>query len=71
MKHYYINNSTSTNPNGNNEVHTEDCSKLPSVSNSSYLGYFNNGIEAVSAAKSKGYIKADGCILCCPEAHKE
>ena len=65
MKLYYINNSTSTNPHGNNEVHTENCS------NRSCLGYFNNGIEAVSAAKSKGYNKADGCILCCPEAHQE
>lgn len=71
MKLYYINNSPSTNPHGNNEVHTENCSKLSSISNRSCLGYFNNGVEAVSAAKSKGYNKADGCILCCPEAHQE
>lgn len=70
MKHYYINNTTK-NPNGNNEVHTEDCRYLPSLTNRTYLGYFTDGIAAVAAAKAKGYSKADGCIHCCPEAHRE
>ena len=70
MKHYYINNTTK-NPNGNNEVHTEDCRYLPSLTNRTYLGYFTDGIAAVAAATAKGYSKADGCIHCCPEAHRE
>lgn len=53
MKHYYINNNTS-NPNGNNEVHTEDCKYLPSPTNRTYLGYFNDAIAAVAKAKSQG-----------------
>ena len=69
MKHYYINHNTE-NPNGNNEVHTEDCRYLPLTTNRTYLGYFTNGIDAVKAAKAKGYSKADGCIHCCSEAHK-
>ena len=52
MKHYYINDNT-TNPNGNNEVHSEDCRYLPSLINRTYLGYFSNGKDAVSAAKAK------------------
>lgn len=68
MKHYYINNNTS-NPNGNNEVHTEDCKYLPSPTNRTYLGYFNDAIVAVAKAKSQGYSNADGCVHCCREAH--
>ena len=69
MKHYYLNTNTDTNPNHNNEVHTETCDKCPSINNRDYLGYFNNGNEAVNAAKAKGYSNADGCKICCPEAH--
>ena len=68
MKHYYINNNTS-NPNGNNEVHAEDCKYLPSPTNRTYLGYFNDAIAAVEKAKSQGYSNADGCVHCCREAH--
>lgn len=71
MKNYYINLNTDTNPNNNNEVHTEDCFLLSLISNREYLGSFNNGIEAVNNAKSKGYSAADGCKHCSPEAHKE
>lgn len=71
MKHYYINTKCNTNPNSNNEVHSEECEWLPDVTNREYLGYFNNANEAVVSAKNKGYSKADGCIFCCPEAHKE
>ena len=70
MKHYYINNNIS-NPNNNNEVHTEDCKYLPSSSNRTYLGYFSDCIAAVADAKAKGFFKADGCIHCCSEAHTE
>ena len=69
MKHYYINENT-FNHNSNNEVHSEDCRYLPTPANRTYLGYFSNGKDAVSAAKAKGYTKADGCLHCCPEAHR-
>lgn len=68
---YYMNLGTTTNPNANNEVHTSECVRCPSSDTRIYLGYFSNGIDAVAAAKNKGYYKADGCILCCREAHKE
>ena len=69
-KKYYVNTKTDTNPNRNNEVHAEGCDKMPSVVNRVYLGLFCNGNEAVLAAKRKGYLRADGCIKCCPEAHR-
>ncbi len=70
MKYYYINLKT-TNPNGNNEVHSEECAYLPSPLNRTALGLFPNGIAAVAAAKAKGFSHADGCIHCSPEAHRE
>lgn len=53
MKKYYVNKNTDTNPNNNNEVHAEGCSKMPSVVNREYLGDFEDGKEAVKAAKEK------------------
>lgn len=70
MKPYYINLDTSTNPNNDHEVHVEGCVWMPSISNRKYLGYFNNGNEAVQKAIQLGYYKVDGCATCCPEAHK-
>lgn len=67
-RHYYVNKNTDNNPNNNHEVHHEDCSKLPNVSNRDYLGYFNTCSEAVSKAKTM-YSKVDGCAICCPECH--
>lgn len=69
MNRYYINLKTDTNPNHNNEVHAEGCYRMPTVQ-TQYLGYFDNGIQAVQAAKRMGFYRADGCALCCPEAHK-
>lgn len=40
MKHYYFNNGTDIH--GNHEVHTEDCTFLPSVSNRTYIGYYSD-----------------------------
>lgn len=70
LKHYYLNTNTSTNPNYNNEVHSETCPKMPYPANRVYLGLFANGREAVAAAIRKGYRNADGCYYCCPEAHR-
>lgn len=68
---YYININTDSNPNNNNEVHKDGCRKIPEIKNRKLLGEFRNGIEAVNYAKAQGFHKADGCALCCPEAHRE
>lgn len=70
MYRYYLNKNKDLNPNGNNEVHKENCWKVPAEQNRVDLGLCSDGIEAVERAKRLGYEKADGCILCCPEAHK-
>lgn len=70
MKQYYLNLDTTTNPNADNEVHTSDCWRCPSYSRI-YLGYWDNGVDAVKEAKARGYAKADGCRICSKEAHKE
>jgi len=52
-----------------NEVHTTNCSHLPSAENRELLGYFYNAKEAVKYAKLHGWPNADGCYYCCNEAH--
>ena len=69
MGTYYLNLDTSSNPNGDNEVHESSCRRMPSAENRVYLGVFSDCIQAVQAAKLKGYSKADGCKICSPEAH--
>lgn len=69
MKSYYLNTVSTGNPGYNNEVHTADCAFCPSVFNRVYLGEYSNGVQAVRAAKAKGWSNADGCIHCCPDAH--
>ena len=66
MPYYFVNTDDSKNPNNNHEVHKEGCRYMP-ISTIS-LGYFANAIPAVSEAK-KIYKDADGCAICCPEAH--
>ena len=69
MGTYYLNKDSGHNPNGDNEVHLSTCQCMPSEENRVYLGVFSNGVQAVQKAKSMGYYKADGCWICCPEAH--
>ena len=57
------------NPGLHHEVHTEEHATLLGISNKTYLGYFSNEIDAVSKGKTY-YYDADGCIICCPKAHK-
>lgn len=66
MKNYYVNQNAQ--PNGDHEVHTEDCSYLPSLSNRKYLGAFSDCKSAVTEAK-KTYSKSNGCKTCCPACH--
>lgn len=69
MKSYYFNDNTDNH--GYNEIHTEDCSYLPSALNRTYIGVFNSCHDAMSAAKAKYPLKTfDGCYYCCRECHK-
>lgn len=65
---YYVNTNAQTD--GTHEVHRSDCSWLPDTENRLCLGSFNNGNEAVKAAK-KYYRDVDGCFYCCREAHTD
>lgn len=69
MKNYRVNKRTDTNPNGNNEVHNDSCKHYSQLSSYEYLGQFSNCEAAVTKAKSMGYPKADGCIVCSPTCH--
>lgn len=64
MTRYYVNNEA--HPSGEHEVHTINCSHLPS--NRQYLGDFNNCFEAVQKAKDH-YSNVDGCYWCCKPCH--
>lgn len=64
--YFYVNSNAQ--PNGDHEVHREDCRWLPSVENREGLGFFNTSQEAVDAARHR-YFQADGCCYCCPESH--
>ena len=66
MEFYYVNKNAQ--PNGDYEVHTLNCSYLPSFENRLFLGMFSNCSEAVQAAK-KTYPQADGCYYCCKACH--
>lgn len=68
-KHYYVNNIQTHNPGLHHEVHTEAHKKQLGIISASYVGYFSNEVDAVAKAKTI-YPDADGCIICCPMAHK-
>ena len=65
---YYVNMNAQAD--GTHEVHCRNCLWLPDAENRLYLGSFDNGKEAVKAAK-KYYSDVDGCFYCCREAHKD
>lgn len=66
MKKYYVNKKSQ--PNGDHEVHTIDCSFLPSPENRLYLGEFSNCKDAVAEAK-KTYHQTNGCYFCSNSCH--
>lgn len=66
MPHYYVN--TAAQPNGDHEVHQEDCQWLPSVANREYLGIYTSCQPAVWEAKRRNY-DADGCATCASDCH--
>lgn len=66
---YYVNNNQTRNPGLHHEVHTKEHVEELHIISKTYLGYFENEVEAVSEAK-KIYADADGCAICCPKAHR-
>jgi hypothetical protein len=65
---YYVNTNAQTN--GDHEVHKEGCSRMPLITNRTYLGNFSNCRDAVIAAKKIYPTTADGCYYCSNECHK-
>ncbi len=66
--HYYVNTKPQTDSEGEHEVHTGDCPKLPGTLSRKYLGYYDNCQEAVEKAKEH-YDEVDGCAICSPDCH--
>ncbi|CAM4040721.1 hypothetical protein FLSI110296_10545 [Flavobacterium sinopsychrotolerans] len=66
MIKFYVNKNAQ--PNGDHEVHTEDCSYLPNSDNRKYLGEYSNCKPAVAEAK-KTYPKSNGCRKCSNQCH--
>ena len=64
---FYVNKQAQ--PNGDHEVHRENCYRLPSLDNRLYLGDFYSSVHALREAR-KYYPKADGCYYCCSEIHR-
>lgn len=68
MKKYYVNKNEQ--PNGDHEVHSEDCYWLPKVENRIYLGTFSNCKGAVVEAR-KHYSQVNGCKHCSKPCHTQ
>jgi len=69
MNYYKVNKNTTSNPNGDNEVHKDTCQHYSTLSNYDSLGQHSSCGSAVTEARRKGY-DADGCRNCIPECHK-
>ena len=68
FKSYYVNDNNTYNPGCHHEVHTSEHAAVLGINSKTYLGIFSNEVEAVEAAKQI-YSNADGCAICCPNAH--
>jgi len=66
MTIYYVNRNQQTN--GDHEVHTANCSRLPLENNRKYLGNFTSCFDAVREAK-KYYPQSNGCYYCSYACH--
>lgn len=69
-----MNNNRQESDNDEHEVHKQGCSQGAMIKNQLDLGWFENGIYAVAAAKLKyphvaTYI--NGCAYCNPEANTD
>ena len=68
MARYYVN--MDAQPNGEHEVHTSGCSRLPSIQSRIYLGNFISCHRAVTEGRSY-YSHVSGCHACCNACHRE
>lgn len=64
---YYVH--TLKDAQGDYEVHKDGCSHMPIILNRRLLGDFFTCAAAVQAAKSLGYVSANGCYWCSRECH--
>lgn len=63
---YYVNKTAQAN--GDHEVHTSTCSRLPAETNRIDLGDFTDCASAVAAAR-KHYTQVNGCYHCANACH--
>ena len=63
MARYYVDVNASID--GQNEVHTSGCNRLPSIRDRIFLGDFLSCRRAVAEARHY-YEEVTGCHLCCP-----
>ena len=68
MTRYYVNKNAQ--PNGDHEVHEENCPFIPAPGNSQYLGNFESCYEAVKEAQ-KYYHQVNGCYYCSKPCHTQ
>ncbi len=66
MPNYYVNSRAQ--PNGDHEVHEDDCQHGAVLLNREPLGWHNNCASAVTAAKRR-YQTANGCYYCSRPCH--
>lgn len=66
---YVVNNNQTRNPGLHHEVHTIEHANMLGIISRISLGYCVNEVEAVRIAKTY-YQDADGCAICCPNAHR-
>lgn len=66
MALYYVNKNAQSN--GDHEVHTTGCERLPDAENRIHLGDFSTCGPAVTEAK-KHYTKSNGCFYCANPCH--
>jgi hypothetical protein len=64
---YYVNKNEDED--GDHEVHKDGCYWLSIAIETEYLGSFTNCRDAVSEAKRRGYISANGCVHCSKLCH--
>ena len=69
MKRYIVNKNDTLNPGKHHEVHTFEHAVSLRISDYIDLGYCGSAISAKQKAKTY-YRDADGCAICCPEAHE-
>lgn len=68
MPYYYFNNTIDTN--GNHEVHDEECSYLPGITNRTYISYESDCASAIATARILHSSKSfDGCYYCSRNCH--